>query len=124
MKSPTYLADAEKAQAHKRQVLGILKTVLYAPVAIGKSAITVMGGGSLVGNNKIKPTEDDNAILSPISSTSPFASMIDDSATYYLDNDAMGNFVSLELSLHLIHANKESLGRALVISSALDPTKL
>ena len=41
-----------------------------------------------------------------------------------LDNDSMNSLISLELCLNLMHINKESLGRVLVITSATDPPKL
>ncbi|KAI8851827.1 exocyst complex component Sec10-domain-containing protein [Chytridium lagenaria] len=90
----TYLGDAEKTQAHKRQVMSVMKTVLFAPMALGKT-LAIMEG-------------DDS----------------DEAVTYHLDDDSMGSLVSLELCLKLMHANKEALGRTLVITSAVEPSKL
>ncbi|KAJ3413198.1 F-box protein: endocytic membrane traffic, recycling ReCYcling 1 [Chytridiales sp. JEL 0842] len=111
-KNLAYLADAEKTQAHKRQVMSVMKSVIFAPVAIGKS---LMGGGK----NKAQTQallEDADLDLDG-NSNSPR----DDNVTYYLDDgDSMGSLVSLELCLHLMHTNKESLGRCLVITSIMD----
>ncbi|KAJ3217560.1 hypothetical protein HDU67_007632, partial [Dinochytrium kinnereticum] len=106
-----YLGDAEKAQAHKRQVMSVMKTVLYAPMALGKT-LTLMGNGLLGGGGDRKTQSSDD-----------LAEDLDEAATYHLDDDSMGALVSLELCLKLMHANKEALGRALVITSAVEPTK-
>ena len=47
-----------------------------------------------------------------------------DTATYDIADQSMNSLVSLELALHLMHTDKESLGRALVITANTDMTKL
>ncbi|KAJ3117973.1 F-box protein: endocytic membrane traffic, recycling ReCYcling 1 [Phlyctochytrium bullatum] len=108
-----YLGDAEKAQAHKRQVMSVMKTVLYAPMALGKT-LAIMGNGLIGGGQGEKKSQ----------STDDLGEELEEAATYHLDDDSMGSLVSLELCLKLLHANKESLGRTLVITSAVDNSKL
>ncbi|KAJ3179280.1 hypothetical protein HK101_010051 [Irineochytrium annulatum] len=113
-KGESYLGDAVKAQAHKRQVMNAMKTVLFAPMALGKT-LAIMGSG-LVGIGTGSTTKKDDGLKDE--------EEIDDAITYYLDDDSIGSLVSLELSLKLMHANKEALGRILVITSAVDPKRL
>ncbi|KAJ3328435.1 F-box protein: endocytic membrane traffic, recycling ReCYcling 1 [Blyttiomyces sp. JEL0837] len=120
-----FLTDAEKAQAHKRQVMNTMKAVLYAPMALGKS-LAIMGNG-ILGNNRVRPQNqtllgDAEEVGNGAGAISPLSH--DDSATYQLDDDSLGSLVSLELCLHLMHSNKESLGRTLVITSAVDMGQL
>ncbi|KAI9358642.1 exocyst complex component Sec10-domain-containing protein [Zopfochytrium polystomum] len=127
----SYLTDAEKAQAHKRQVMNTMKTVLYAPMALGKS-LAIVGNGILgAANPKAKDQNESllddgedgaGATASDAASRPPR----DDngSTTYRLDDNSLGSLVSLELCLTLIHANKESLGRALVITAAVKMAQL
>jgi recyclin-1 len=92
-----------------------MKSVIFAPVAI------VMGSGSS------KNKGQNEALLSDTDNLTDYGSSTsnkDDNVTYHLDDDTMGSLVSLELCLHLIHANKEALGRTLVITSAVDMSKI
>ncbi|KAJ3108484.1 F-box protein: endocytic membrane traffic, recycling ReCYcling 1 [Phlyctochytrium planicorne] len=111
-----YLGDAEKAQAHKRQVMSVMKTVLYAPMALGKT-LALMGNGLIGGGSSTTEKSKSSEDLHDGDDS-------DDAVTYHLDDDSMGSLVSLELCLKLMHSNKEALGRTLVITSAVDPKKL
>ncbi|KAJ3191425.1 F-box protein: endocytic membrane traffic, recycling ReCYcling 1 [Irineochytrium annulatum] len=103
-----YLGDAVKAQAHKRHVMTAMKAILFAPMALGKT-LKLMGSGKNAGKAMEAPEDDKDA---------------DDATTYNLEDDSIGALVSLELSLKLMQANKEALGRALVIISAVQMEKL
>ncbi|KAJ3270288.1 F-box protein: endocytic membrane traffic, recycling ReCYcling 1 [Terramyces sp. JEL0728] len=107
-----YLNDAEKASAHKNKVMNTMKAIMFAPVALTSKLV---GGGRKSANVPLLNDSD------PIDSS---ADLKDDTVTYQLDDDSLNSLVSLELSLHLMHANKESLGRALVITASSDMTKL
>ncbi|KAI8622733.1 exocyst complex component Sec10-domain-containing protein [Chytriomyces sp. MP71] len=122
-----YLADAEKAMAHKREVMTTFKKVLFAPVVLGKAVGNTIGN-TLMGSRYKAQTEsllDDSPTKgglpsTPASGTSPTAAVKDDTVTYHLDDGSIGSLVSLELCLNLMHMSKESLGRVLVITATLD----
>ncbi|KAJ3026183.1 UNVERIFIED_CONTAM: F-box protein: endocytic membrane traffic, recycling ReCYcling 1 [Siphonaria sp. JEL0065] len=120
-----YLTDAEKAMAHKREVMSTFKKVLFAPVALGKSV-----GNALMGNKSKGQTEsllgnDSGNLDSSIASTSASSGLnTKDTVTYHLDDGSLGSLVSLELCLNLMHMSKESLGRMLVITNALENSQL
>ncbi|KAI8917495.1 exocyst complex component Sec10-domain-containing protein [Powellomyces hirtus] len=118
----TFIADQDKAQAHKREVMKTMKTIMFAPVALGKM---VTGLGTT--HNKVKPhLQSLLANAEPVTHL-PVAPPVqqDDNVTYHLDDDnSLNGLVSLELCLHLMHTNKEALGRVLVITSATDATKI
>eukprot|EP00842_Homolaphlyctis_polyrhiza_P006401 jgi/Hompol1/6762/HPOL_003799-RA len=112
--------SAERAQAQKRLVMDTMKAIMFAPVALTKTLVQ-LGTGS-------KPRRDREALLGdaePIATESGTnVADLDDTVTYHLDNNSLNSLVSLELSLHLMHANKESLGRTLVVTASTDMTKL
>ncbi|KAJ1566990.1 F-box protein: endocytic membrane traffic, recycling ReCYcling 1, partial [Cladochytrium tenue] len=119
-----YLMDAEKAQAHKRQVMSAMKSVLYAPMALGRT-LAIMGGGSGSsrggkGQSESLLDDGDGGSAQPAAAAAAAAARKAVSTTYQLDDDSLGSLVSLELCLTLMHANKESLGRVLVVTSAVD----
>ncbi|TPX31646.1 hypothetical protein SmJEL517_g05071 [Synchytrium microbalum] len=114
--------QGDEREKHKRQVLSTVRTVLFAPIALGKTL-------TLTGNNRVKPQEqgllgDDDEISSPIEDTMklPFSSK--EAATYDLDDDSLNALISLELCLNLMHTNKEALGRCLVITNACMKDKM
>lgn len=114
-----FLMDAEAAQAHKRQVLNTMKSVLYAPMALGQS---LFFGRGLKGQDR--SLLEGAEVRGGEGGEKPGDEM-DESIIYpQLDDDSLGSMVSLELCLNLIHANKESLGRVLVITSAVDSSQL
>ncbi|KAI8924449.1 exocyst complex component Sec10-domain-containing protein [Entophlyctis helioformis] len=125
--------DAEQAQAHKRYVMNTMKAIMFAPVTLTKSLVQFgslatgsSGSGPLLDG---KSKQDKQALLTdaePISADGSMESPGTDTegTTYSLDNGSLNSLVSLELSLHLMHGNKESLGRALVISTTTDVTKI
>jgi hypothetical protein len=47
-----------------------------------------------------------------------------DTITYDLEDESMNGLVSVELALHLMHQNKESLGRILVVCANSDISRL
>jgi recyclin-1 len=105
------LSDSRKTQEHKRIVMETMKAIMFAPIALTS---LVIGGIT-----KKKRLMDD---IEPINSTEEIGEK--ESATYNLDESSMNSFISLEFALHLMHKNKESLGRALVITSSTDITKV
>ncbi|KAJ3163213.1 F-box protein: endocytic membrane traffic, recycling ReCYcling 1 [Geranomyces michiganensis] len=112
-----FIADQDQAQAHKRQVMHTMKTIMFAPVALGKM-VTGLGG-----NNKVKPHLQ--SLLDNAEPVTTLPVQQEDNVTYHLDDDnSLNGLVSLELCLHLMHTNKEALGRVLVVTSATDPTKI
>ncbi|KAI9337924.1 exocyst complex component Sec10-domain-containing protein [Obelidium mucronatum] len=121
----SYLTDAEKAMAHKREVMSTFKKVLFAPVALGKSV-----GNALMGNKSKGQSEsllgNETASLdtSVAGTTSSGGLNTKDTVTYHLDDGSLGSLVSLELCLNLMHMSKESLGRMLVITNAIDNSQL
>ena len=112
----SYLGDSKKAQEHKRYVMNTMKAIMFAPVALTSMVIEGVSGGKKPHQKSL--LEDAEPI------TSDQFSPIRDNATYNLDDTSMNALLSLELVLNLMHTNKESLGRALVISSSLDISKL
>ncbi|TPX66932.1 hypothetical protein SpCBS45565_g04088 [Spizellomyces sp. 'palustris'] len=115
-KAAAFIADQEKAQAHKRQVMQTMKTIMFAPVALGK-LVTGMGG-----HNKVKPHRQ--SLLDNAEPVTHLTMEQDDNVAYHLDDDSLNSLISLELCLHLMHTNKEALGRVLVITAATDMSKL
>ena len=109
--------DKEKIQAHKRMVMDTMKKIMFAPMILTRTLIQ--------GGFQIRRNSSDNALLgpeeiSPESSAGPNL----DTDTYYVDDNSLGSLISLELSLNLMHMNKESLGRALVITSTIDESQM
>ena len=47
-----------------------------------------------------------------------------DTVTYDADDESMNGLVSVELAIHLMHQNKESLGRVLVVCANSDVSRL
>jgi hypothetical protein len=109
----TYLTDSQKTQEHKRVVMDTMKAIMFAPITLTSMVIGGVGMG--------KKEKTLMADIEPISSE---VENRKDTVTYSLDDSSMNSLVSLELALHLMHTDKESLGRALVISSSTDITKL
>ncbi|KAL2915860.1 F-box protein: endocytic membrane traffic, recycling ReCYcling 1 [Polyrhizophydium stewartii] len=112
--------SAEQVQAHKRFVMNTMKAVIFAPVTLTKTLAQIGSG---------KPKPHRQALLNdaePISADISPASDADHdgTVTYHLDDNSLNSLVSLELSLHLMHANKEALGRALVVTASTDMSKL
>ncbi|KAI8822354.1 exocyst complex component Sec10-domain-containing protein [Chytriomyces cf. hyalinus JEL632] len=121
-----YLADAEKAMAHKREVMSTFKKVLFAPVALGKAVGNTLGN-AVMGSRYKNQTEslldepDSGWVESdPSTPTSALGPAMNETVTYHLDDGSIGSLVSLELCLTLMHMSKESLGRVLVITSNMD----
>ncbi len=117
MDGSAILTDKEKMQAHKRLVMDTMKTIMFAPMALTKT-LMLNGFNMSKGKSQEEPLMDDAEPLA----ASPIEKM--DAVTYYLDDNSLGSLVSLELCLNLMHTNKESLGRALVITSATDESKM
>ncbi|KAH6570887.1 hypothetical protein BASA60_007494 [Batrachochytrium salamandrivorans] len=114
--------NADHVQAHKRFVMGTMKAIMFAPVSLTMS-LAQIGHGS----NKSKPhrqalLNDAEPIVSEIDSV--FNSERDGAVTYHLDDSSINSYVSLELALHLMHANKEALGRVLVVTASTDMAKI
>lgn len=86
------------------------------------------------GNKSNKPQKQ--ALLGdaePLSSSSPGSNgsgaaasqnKTGDNATYHIDDGSMNSQISLEFCLHILHINKESLGRVLVVTAATDMSKM
>ncbi|KAJ3062077.1 F-box protein: endocytic membrane traffic, recycling ReCYcling 1, partial [Podochytrium sp. JEL0797] len=132
----SYLTDAEKAMAHKREVMTIFKKVLFAPVALGKSV-----GNALMGTSSKSRGQHESLLGSDSGEGMAFPETAaggssggggggggafhkDPVSSYHLDDGSLGSLVSLELCLNLMHMSKESLGRVLVITSAIEASML
>ena len=113
------LTDKEKMQAHKRMVMDTMKTIMFAPMALTKTFVGL--GGFNLGKPKHQPLLEDAepVISSPVTPTDKI-----EAVTYHLDDSSLGSLISLELCLNLMHINKEALGRALVITHAVDESKM
>lgn len=109
--------------AHKRAVMQRFKKVIFAPIALTSNLASntmklftshqkkASKGGSNEAVNAM-PTDPSNLIQAAESEI--------EAAPMSLDGDAMSTLLSLDLCVRLLHANKESLGRALVITYAVD----
>ncbi|KAJ3086496.1 F-box protein: endocytic membrane traffic, recycling ReCYcling 1 [Quaeritorhiza haematococci] len=115
-----YLADQEKTMAHKRAVMNTFKMVLFAPV----KAVTSVTQG--LTNNRVKPSQQQSLLenAEPVLNDNGSDHDSGGAVTYHLDDDSMNSLVSLEFCLQILHTNKESLGRCLVVTAATDLTKL
>ncbi|KAJ2993525.1 F-box protein: endocytic membrane traffic, recycling ReCYcling 1 [Globomyces sp. JEL0801] len=96
----------------KRSIMSV-RSLMSAPAALSS---LVMGGKKQHSQPLLGDSDTTDEPNSPDKYT--------DTATYALSDDSMTSLVSLELAIHLIHTNKESLGRALVIAASTDMTKL
>lgn len=85
-----------------------MKAMVLAPVSL-------LSGGMKRGQSQPLLTDMDEENID---------SSRNDTATYNVTDESMNSLISLELALHLMHTNKESLGRVLVISANTDMTKL
>ncbi|KAI8822966.1 exocyst complex component Sec10-domain-containing protein [Fimicolochytrium jonesii] len=119
-KAAGFIADQDKAAAHKRQVMNTMKSIMFAPVAFGKMVTGVGNRGG--GGSKDKPHRE--SLLENAEPVTHLPVEQEDNVTYHLDDNSINSLVSLELCLHLMHTNKEALGRVLVITSATDATKI
>ena len=109
------LSNKEKMQEHKRMVMDTMKKIMFAPMLLTK---TLIQGGFMLRKNP-----SDKGLLEA-DQESPELEPVAETDTYYVDDNSLGSLISLELSLNLMHMNKESLGRALVITSAVDESQM
>lgn len=111
------ITDKEKMQAHKRMVMNTMKTIMFAPMVLTKTLIK--------GGFQVRRGSSDKSLLEAEEEPSPESPGFEiGAATYHVDDNSLGSLLSLELSLNLMHMNKESLGRALVITSAIDESQM
>lgn len=106
-------------QAHKRMVMETMKSIMFAPMILTKTLIK--------GRFQVRRDSTDVSLLleeEEIVDSPDSAGLRIGAATYHVDDNSLGALLSLELSLNLMHMNKESLGRALVITSAIDETQM
>ena len=89
-------------------MMGSVKAMVMAPVAL-------LGGGMKRGQSQPLLNDIANDHIIPDKKAT---------ATYDIADQSMNSLVSVELALHLMHTNKESLGRVLVITANTDMTKL
>ncbi|KAI9001608.1 exocyst complex component Sec10-domain-containing protein [Gaertneriomyces semiglobifer] len=127
-KAASYIADQDKAQAHKRAVMKTMKTIMFAPVTLVTGIAGVAGSITGLGGKK---SGDKQSLLDgaePIEANQPSVTIPrlpkEDNVTYHLDDGSVTSMISLELCLHLMHSNKEALGRVLVVTNTIDPTKI
>jgi recyclin-1 len=114
--SVSMLNDKERMQAHKRMVMDTMKSIMFAPMILTKTLI--QSGFKTVrtsSGNGNSPLIDSESSPDPESPAFQFSTH-----SYDVDDSSLGSLISLELSLNLMHMNKESLGRALVITSLID----
>ncbi|KAJ3128277.1 F-box protein: endocytic membrane traffic, recycling ReCYcling 1 [Nowakowskiella sp. JEL0407] len=146
--------DQTKAQAHKRQVLKSFRAALFAPVQAVGSAIAQASNLNRVQPQRLVPKkkkdtlididtdeetddEEGDGELSPgtLVPEKQKSSLMDGAVEIQrysydqekvnkLDNNSLGSLINLELCLTLIHADKEALGRALVITGNTDWEKI
>ncbi|KAL5033372.1 F-box protein: endocytic membrane traffic, recycling ReCYcling 1, variant 2 [Batrachochytrium dendrobatidis] len=116
----TFLS-AEHVQEHKRFVMKTMKAIMFAPVTLTMSLAHMSTGGKLKPHRQalLNDAEPIASEISPVS-TSDRTGV----AAYQLDESSINSFVSLELALHLMHANKEALGRCLVVTASTDMSKI
>lgn len=101
---------------HKRIVMDTMKKIMFAPLALTSMVMEGIGGKkgqALMGDIEEIDTVEKTEVEKQ-----------KDTVSYNLDDGSMNSLLSLELALHLMHTNKESLGRCLVITSYTDITKL
>jgi recyclin-1 len=106
--------------AHKRQVMKAFQSILFAPVTLTTSLAT----------NTVKlftAKKPSNLTLNDIPEQKSKGETVrsedvesEEPTSYNLDDDSMTSMISLELCVKLLHINKEALGRALVITYAID----
>ena len=91
-----------------------MKKIMFAPMTLTKTLF--------YGSLSTRRTSSDHVLLddtdesleeSPVKPTD-----------YSVDDNSLGSLISLELCLNIMHINKESLGRALVITSAIDESQM
>jgi len=114
-------------KAHQRFVMDTMKAIMFAPMVLTRTLVFHGFSGQKQQAEPLIQTSElsDASTQSPISDASPISPLEPiDAGKYKLDNDSMGSLISLELCLNLMHCNKECLGRALVITSAVDETRL
>jgi hypothetical protein len=114
------LNDKEKMQAHKRKVMDTMKRIMFAPMVLTKTLI--QSGFQARKTSSDDPLLEPEEPLSPADQESPGFQL--GTQTYCVDENSLGSLLSLELSLNLMHMNKEALGRALVITSAIDESQM
>ncbi len=101
------MADKAKAEsAKKNQLVNSMKAMVMAPVTL------LAGSGMKRGASQPLLADVEEQVITL------------DTATYDTADDSINSLISLELALHLMHTNKESLGRVLVITASTDMTKL
>ena len=115
-----YFQDQEKAMAHKRQVMKAFQSILFAPVTLTTSLAT----------NTVKlftSKKPSNSALNELTEQKSKGETVrsedvetEEPTAFNLDDDSMTSMMSLELCVKLLHINKEALGRALVITYAID----
>lgn len=122
-----YLQNQEKAMAHKRAVMQRFKKVIFAPITLTTNLASntmklftshlkkasVTGSVGAVNEVVIVDATDISTEVDAIPTEVVVASVS-------LDDEEMSTLLSLDLCVRLLHANKESLGRALVITYAVD----
>ncbi|KAI9088185.1 exocyst complex component Sec10-domain-containing protein [Phlyctochytrium arcticum] len=108
-----FIADQAHAQAHKRAVMQTMKTIMFAPVALTK--LITSSSSSKKPHRQSLLNNAEPVMTLPVQ---------EDNVTYHLDDDSLNSLISLEMCLHLMHANKEALGRVLVITAAVDKGKI
>jgi recyclin-1 len=108
------LNDKERMQAHKRMVMDTMKSIMFAPMILTKTLIQS-------GFKTVRTSSGNSPLLDSESSPDPESPGLNLGAhNYDVDDNSLGSLISLELSLNLMHMNKESLGRALVVTSLID----
>ena len=115
MKAQTidYLEDQEKVMAHKRAVMQKFKTILFAPVVLttnlASNTIKLFSGISKgLGKSNGASTSEDN--LHKLNLQTQQEGL----------DEGMSSFLSLELCVSILNLNKETLGRVLVITYAVE----
>jgi hypothetical protein len=106
--------------AHKRQVMKAFQTILFAPVTLTTSLATntiKLFTSKKASNTALADIPEQKSKGETVRSEDVEA---EEPTPFNLDDDSMTSMMSLELCVKLLHINKEALGRALVITYAID----
>ncbi|RKP02295.1 hypothetical protein CXG81DRAFT_10968 [Caulochytrium protostelioides] len=100
-----FLKTREAARAHKNKALETIRTILFAPLALGRTVVSALG------------VIDDG----PKKTVSPF---VEFGITDTLTGETLQSNLSLDLCMNFVQHNREALGRVLVVTAAFHAPRL
>jgi recyclin-1 len=98
--------------------MNTMKSIMFAPVVLTNSLL----GGRKQNSESLLENAEDVDVDTDLQTKEK--ALKKDTATYGIDDNSMNSLVSLELAIHLMHTNKESLGRVLVVTANSNLSKL